>query len=138
MLFNYFAQAGEVPTLTASDSSGLEALLGGSVFITVALAILVLSIVATWKIFVKAGKPGWAALIPFYNIYMLVKISGHPGWWVLLYFVPIVNFVISVIVSIDLGRKFGKDPIFSVVLLWLLGIGLLILAFDSSKYDAAA
>src|SRR2546426_9659264 len=86
------------------------------------LAVVVLLIAATWKVFTKAGKPGWAAIIPIYNTYVLIKVAGRPGWWLVLYIIPIVNIVISIIVSLDVARNFGKGGAFGFFLLWLLPI----------------
>ena len=99
------------------------------------LVILVALIVAMWKIFVKAGKPGWAAIIPIYNIWVFLQIVGRPGWWMILFLIPFVNFVVSIIVAIDLGKAFGKSTAFSVILLWLFNvIGYLILGFGKDEY----
>lgn len=99
------------------------------------LTVALLSIIGLWKVFTKAGKPGWAAIIPFYNIYVLLQIVGRPGWWLLLFLIPFVNIVISVIVFIDLGKAFGKDPVYSVLLLWLLNpIGMMMLGFGKDQY----
>jgi hypothetical protein len=117
-----------------STSSGAAAGLGlgtSLVFFLIALVALV----AMWKIFVKAGKPGWAAIIPFYNLYVGLQIVGRPGWWLILFFIPLVNVVVSVIYAIDMAKAFGKDAVFGVVGLWLFSIiGYLILAFDGSQY----
>lgn len=108
----------------------------GSVVFTFGILIFaVLVIAAYWKIFDKAGKPGWAAIIPFYNIFILLETVKRPGWWLILYFIPIVNLVITIIVSIDLAKVFGKSPAFGIFLNWLLQpIGPLILGFGSAKY----
>jgi hypothetical protein len=107
---------------------------GVAVFWLVALAILVFEIAAYWKVFVKAGRPGWAALIPIYNIYVLVKIAGRPGWWVILYFIPIVSFIIGIIVGVDVARNFGRGSGFGVGLALLAPIFFPILGFGSSTY----
>jgi hypothetical protein len=118
---------------TTTSATGL-AIFGG-VWLLFWLAIAVVAIIAMWKIFVKAGQPGWAAIIPIYNVYIMLKIIGRPGWWILLFFVPLVNFIVSIVVALDLGKSFGKDPVFSIVLLWLFSIiGYLILGFGSDKY----
>ena len=65
----------------------------------------------TWT---KAGKPGWGAIIPFYNIYLIVKVAGRPGWWLILYFIPIVNIIIWLIVCIDVARNFGHGAGFGI------------------------
>lgn len=92
-------------------------------------------IVGLWKTFKKAGRPGWAAIIPFYNLYIILQISGKPGWWLLLYFIPIVNIIVSLIVSLQLAKVFNKSAAFGVFLLWFFsGIGYLILGFGKSIY----
>ena len=100
------------------------------------LAILVFYIIVWWKIFVKAGKPGWAAIIPIYNIIVLLQIVGKPIWWIILMLIPIVNLVISIIVFIELAKKFGK-PAWHWILMILFGfIYFPILAFGDAKYKA--
>lgn len=99
------------------------------------LAFAVLVVVGMWKTFVKAGKPGWAALIPFYNFYLLLKIAGRPGWWLLLLFVPFVNIVILLLVALDVAKAFGKSTLFGVVALFLFSaVGYLMLGFGDAKY----
>jgi len=99
------------------------------------LAIMVVFIIAGWKVFTKAGQPGWAVIIPIYNLYIILTMVGRPAWWILLMLIPFVNIVISLIVMIDLAKSFGQSPVFGVVLLWLLGaIGWLVLGFGSAKY----
>src|SRR5215471_19804782 len=61
-----------------------------------------------WKVFTKAGQPGWAAIIPIVNLYFLCKVAGRPGWWVILFFIPIVSLVISIMVWLDTAKAFGK------------------------------
>ena len=100
------------------------------------IAVVVLMVVAMWKIFTKAGKPGWAAIIPFYNTYVLLKVAGKPGWWLVLFFIPIVNIVFYVIVSLALASVFGKGTGFAVGIIFLPVVFLPIMAFDSSKYIA--
>ncbi len=109
------------------------------VFLVIELVILAVYLVAFWKIFTKAGRPGWAILIPFYNAYVLLKISGKPGWWLILYLIPLVNLVISILASIGLARNFGRSDTFGVVMLWLFGaIGYLMLGYGNSKYMSSS
>jgi len=111
---------------------------GAMIVLVVQLAILVLIIASFWKVFAKAGHPGWAAIIPIYNIYILCKIAGRPGWWLLLLFIPLVNIIISAIVSIDVAKAFGRGTGFGIGL-WLLGIIFYpILAFGSAQYQGPA
>jgi len=91
-------------------------------------------IYCSWRIFVKAGKPGWAAIIPFYNILVELEIVGRPWWWLLLMFVPIVNVVITVIVQLDLAKVFGRGTGFGLGLIFLPFIFIPILAFGSDRY----
>jgi hypothetical protein len=117
--------------LAASGSNTGVVIVG----VLVGLVVVVFLIAAMWKVFTKAGKPGWAAIIPIYNIYVLLKIAGRPGWWLILYIVPLVNVVISIIVSIDVAKAFGKGGAFGFFLLWLLGIiGYPILGFGGATY----
>ena len=103
--------------------------------ILIYIAIIVVCFVALWKIFEKAGKPGWAAIVPFYNMYVMIKITGRPGWWFLLMFIPLVNIVISFIISLDIARCFGKGFGFGVGLSFLPFIFFPILAFGDAKFS---
>jgi hypothetical protein len=95
---------------------------------------IVLVVAGLWKTFVKAGQPGWGAIIPFYNIYLMIKVAGRPGWWLILYFIPFVNIVIQLIVSIDIAKNFGHGAGYGV-LLWLFApIMYLVLGFGSDRY----
>jgi len=119
--------------LLQSDTSpavagGLFAM--GGAMMLVMLAVAVVFIAAIWKVFVKAGRPGWAVLIPFYNAYILLKIAGKPGWWLVLFLVPFVNFVMMIMVAIGIAKAFGQTAVFGVFLLFFLsGIGYLVLGF---------
>ena len=105
------------------------------IFMIIWLAVVVLMIASMWKIFTKAGQPGWASLIPIYNIYVWCKIVGRPGWWVLLFFIPFVNFVIAIILGIDLAKSFGKGVGFGIGIILLGIIFLPILAFSEATYQ---
>lgn len=109
------------------------------IFTLTIITVIVVSIIASWKIFTKAGKPGWASLIPFYNIYVLLQIANMPGWWLLAFFIPILSLVASIMLAVNLAHAFGKSTAYGVVLLWLLNsIGMLILAFGDAKYQGEA
>ena len=108
----------------------------------VLLAFAVFAIIVMWKIFEKANQPGWAVLIPFYNLYVYTQIVKRPGWWMLLYFlgaVPVIGsiavLVISILDNIRLSRAFGKSDGFAVGLIFLSIIFLAILAFGDATYD---
>ncbi len=121
-------------TTTSTDvGGGFWAALGAMWILW--LVVLVIAIVAMWKIFTKAGEAGWKSIIPIYNVYILLKIVGRPGWWLILFLIPIVNVVVSLVVSIDLAKSFGKSDLFGVVALWLFSlIGYLMLGFGSAEY----
>ena len=94
----------------------------------------IVELVAMWKIFTKANQPGWAVLIPIYNLYVLLEIVGRPWWWLLLMLIPGVNVVISIILMFDLAKSFGKGAGFGLGLLLLNFIFVLILAFGDAQY----
>ena len=100
----------------------------------ISLIIFVLAIVSMWKVFTKAGKPGWASIVPIYNIIVLIQIAKKPEWWVLLFFVPVVNLVVYIIMNIEISKRFGKDTGFAVGLILLPFIFLLILGLGDAKY----
>jgi len=106
----------------------------GAIWWISCIAILVFYVVSMWKVFTKAGKPGWAAIIPFYNTYTMIKIAGKPGWWLILFFIPIVNAVFSIIVIYNLAKNFGKGGGFTVGLIFLPFIFYPILAFGKATY----
>ena len=99
------------------------------------LAILLLAIISMWKIFTKAGEPGWAAIVPIYNIIVLLKISGKPAWWFILFLIPFVNIIIAFMVCINLAQNFGKSTGFGIGLALLGFIFAPILAFGDARYQ---
>ncbi len=122
---SYQPSTGDVTALVA----------GGGILSLLYFGFLVLMIVAGWKIFEKAGEEGWKVLVPFYNTYTLFKIAGRNGWGFLLLFIPVVNFVVTIILAIDLAKHFGKSTTFGVVGLWLFNvIGALMLGFGKAEY----
>lgn len=120
------------------DSYDMMATLVGTgvftVYFIIAIAITVITIIAMWKIFTKAGKPGWGSLIPFYSNYCLFDIAWGNGWLFLLGFVPCVNFVVMIMLYFKLAKAFGKGTGFGFGLVFLNTIFVLILGFDNSQY----
>jgi len=117
-------------TTTGSISTGLLLTL-----ILVYVVVVVFYIAVMWKVFTKAGHPGWAAIIPIYNTYILCKIAGRPGWWVLLFLIPVVNIVVLIMLCLDVAQAFGKSGAFGFFGLFLFSfIGFPILAFGSAQY----
>lgn len=98
------------------------------------LAVVILMVVSVWKVFVKAGQPGWASLIPFYNVLVMLQIAGRPGWWLLLFFVPLVNIAVAILVSVDIAKAFGKSTGFGIGLALLAFVFYPVLAFSDAQY----
>lgn len=123
--------------MSNAATGSLFAALGSMWLVTMIVAGV--SIVAMWKLFTKAGKPGWAALIPFYNTYTLFDIvyPGH-GIKFLLLLIPFVNIYIGIKCYIDLAKAFGKSGAYALGLIFLNPIFMCILGFDSSVYAYSA
>jgi len=104
--------------------------------LVVYVAIIALMIASQWKVFAKAGQPGWACLIPIYNIYVMTQIAKKPGWWLaIILLVPLVNIIFLIMLIHEIAKAFGKDTGFTVGLL-LLGIVFWpILAFGDAQYQ---
>lgn len=99
------------------------------------IALIGLIIVSMWKIFTKAGKPGWAALVPIYNIIVLQEIVGKPAWWIVLYLIPLVNLVIAIWTTNLLAKSFGNSEGFTIGLLFLPFIFYPVMAFGNASYQ---
>lgn len=108
--------------------------MGLSTIISIGLFIAIVYIIAQWKIYEKAGHDGWLSIIPFVNIYVLLKIVGKPGWWLLLFFIPFVNIIIGIWVTNLLSKSFGKDELFTIGLIFFGIIFYPILGFGNAKY----
>src|SRR5690554_240004 len=123
--------------LAQSNSGGVGDFIGVLIAGVVMLAFTVLLIASMWKIFTKAGQPGWAAIIPIYNIYILLQIIERPVWWLFLFFVPLVNTILVFIIYIELAQAFGKDILYGLGLIFLSFIFLPMLGFGNSRYQGA-
>jgi len=109
---------------------------GGSFGVAlIQLAIGIVMLVALWMVFQKAGKPGWAAIIPIYNVIVLLQIAGKPWWWILLFLIPIVNLVVIFLVDLEISKKFGNGAPFAIGLFFLPFIFYCILGFGSARYQ---
>jgi hypothetical protein len=123
--------------IAAALSASLLAFAG--VMMMVFLVFVAIFVIGGWKVFEKAGQPGWAVLVPIYNVYILLQITGRPTWWLLLLMVPLVNIAIGLLLAIDVAKAFGQSAVFGVVLLFLLGgIGYLVLGFGNYRYIGPA
>ncbi len=120
------------------ESGDIWGIFGGVFFIIVYIVFIILIIASQWKIFTKADKPGWASLIPIYNVIVLLEIVRKPLWMVILIFIPIANIIVYIIVAIELANSFGKSGGFAAGLILLPIIFYPILAFGSAEYQEAA
>jgi hypothetical protein len=118
-------------TLAQQDDGGAA---GGSMGTIIGLIVGLLVIAGLWKIFTKAGQPGWAAIVPIYNYYILLKTVGRPGWWLLLFLIPVVNLIVVIIVLNDLSKSFGKGVGFTIGLILLSFIFIPLLGFGDARY----
>lgn len=100
----------------------------------IAVIVSLITLAGMWKMYEKADKPGWACLIPIYNMIVLLDIAGKPAWWFLLFFIPIVNIIVLVLLAVGIAKSFGKGGGFAVGLLLLGGLFYPILGFGDAKY----
>jgi len=114
-----------------SSNGGLVGALFGAL---VAIAFAILMIAAMWKVFVKAGQPGWASIVPIYNIICLLNITGKPTWWIVLFLLPVANIIAAILVVVALAKSFGKSTGFAMGLLFLGFIFFPILGFGDARY----
>lgn len=117
-----------------SDGGGALGAAFGMVFFLIMMAVAIVVIAGMWKMFEKAGKPGWAAIVPIYNYIVLLEIIGKPLWWIVLFFIPIVNFVAVIMVMLELAKCFGQSSGFAIGLILLSPIFIPILGFGSARY----
>ncbi len=141
MLANAYSGASpSVNTLNTFHGATGAAILGGflgafAIFYMFVIAVFIITIISMWKIFEKAGKPGWAAIIPIYNIIIMLEITKKPVWWIILLFIPFLNIIFGIVIAYNLAKVFGKGAGFTIGLILLPFIFYPILAFGESKYS---
>lgn len=91
-----------------------------------------------WKVFTKAGQPGWASIIPLYNLYVMTQIAGKPAWWLVLFLIPIANIIVAILLFVAMAEKFGKSAGFGVGMAFLGFIFIPILGFGDAQYNPNA
>lgn len=129
--------AAAVLAQTSTSATGTQGDLAAmAIFWVLWLGVMVFYTACIWRIFTKAGYPGWHSIVPFLNLYTLVRVAGRPGWWMLLMLIPCVGTVVGVIVYLELAQQFGKGVGFGLGLVFLSPIFLPILAFGSASYGA--
>lgn len=102
--------------------------------VAVELLLMLLLIAAWWRIFQKAGEPGWAAIVPIYNGLVALKIAGKPMWWIVLLLIPFVNFVVGLIVLFAIAKRFGKGAGFALGMIFVPPIFYPLLAWGEAEY----
>ncbi len=119
-----------------SYNSGMAAGIAGLLmsFLWIIVALSVFFIVVQWKIYTKAGKPGWACIIPIYGAIVLLEIIGKPWWWLFLFCIPLVNIIFIIIAINELSKSFGKGSGYTIGLLFLPIVFYPLLAFGDAKY----
>ena len=124
--------------LLAQNNAGDGGGFGQMLVLLIELAIFIAVIAGVWKTFEKARQPGWAAIIPIYNVYILLQIAGRPVWWLILLIIPCVNIIVAVLVSLDIAKSFGKGSGFGIGLAFLGFIFYPILGFGDAQYQGPA
>lgn len=99
------------------------------------IALLVAVAAGVWRMFVKAGHPGWAVIVPIFNLYTWIKLAGKPGWWFVLYCVPFLGVVLAIYVNICVARNFGRTWLYGIAITFLPFIFVPVLGFGSSMYS---
>ena len=99
------------------------------------LLILIAIVAGFWQVFTKAGQPGWAAIIPIYNLIVLLQVAGKPLWWIILFFIPIANLIAAIFVGLAVAKNFGKSEAFGIGLGLLAFIFYPILGFSDAQYQ---
>ncbi len=122
--------------LEQSSEAGIAVFAGiYMIILIISLILSVVTIIATWKLFDKAGHEGWKSLIPIYNAYVLFEIVYGSGWKFLLCFVPFLNYVVSVMFYIRMAQAYGKGIGFGILNIFFYPITMCILAFGDSYYE---
>lgn len=123
----------------AADAAATAAL-GGFFLVTmiITLVITLIVVISMWRLFTKAGKPGWAAIVPIYNIIVMLEIAGKPLWWVIMFFLPIANVVFTILTYIDFAKAYGKDALWGVLLAFFTPIVAPIMAFSKNTQYVGA
>jgi hypothetical protein len=110
---------------------------GGMLQPLIMLGVQAFFIAALWRVFDKAGKPGWAAIVPIYNAVVLLQIAGRPVWWLLLMFIPFVNIIVAFVLALDIAKAFGKGAAFGIGLFFLGFVFYPVLGFGNAQYVGA-
>ena len=118
----------------SDDAAGIFGMVFACAFFLFYIGIIVAIIAGIWKLFVKAGEPGWAAIIPFYNTFIMVKICGKPILWFIMLLIPCVNVVFGIMLAVELAKVFGKGVGYAVGIILLPFVFVPMLGFGKAQY----
>jgi hypothetical protein len=125
-------------TSSSDGGSAAGGIIGGLCGFFFALLVSLPAIAGLWGVFTKAGKPGWAAIVPIYNAVVLLEIVGKPIWWIVLLLCPCISIIFSILVNLELAKCFGKGGGFAAGLILLPYVFLPILGFNKDRYTPPA
>jgi Family of unknown function (DUF5684) len=111
---------------------------GAAIVGLIELVFVVATVAGLWKVFAKAGQPGWASIIPIYNAVVMLQIAQKPIWWIILFLIPIVNVVIAILVAVEIAKRFNQGAGFGVGMAFLPFIFYPMLGFGSAAYQGSA
>ncbi len=120
-------RSGTMPTTTGGGTTGM-------IVMWSMVAVCLLTIAGGWRWFSKAGQPGWAILVPIYNLFVMCRIAGRPAWWGILMLLPVINLVIAIMVCIDIARNYGKGAGYGLGLAFLPFPFWCMLGFGGAQY----
>jgi hypothetical protein len=110
----------------------------GGLVISILAGITILGVAGIWRVYEKAGQPGWACLVPIYNLIVLLRIAGERWWCILLFLIPGINVVVHFLVTRDVARRFGRGTLFALGLFWAGFLFYPILGFGRAQYQPLA
>lgn len=119
-----------VPLQSSGDGGGI----GFTLILLFGLALWLIPAAGMWKAFEKADQPGWGSLVPILNVFYLLEIADKPTWWLILVFVPVINFFIAIVLFIDIAKNFGKGPGYGIGLTFLPFVFWPLLGFGDAQY----
>lgn len=102
--------------------------------VTLLLGVIGVIVVSQWFVYMKANQPGWACIVPVYNLIVLLKIVKRPIWWLVFLLLPYVNIVFGIICQVDLAKRFRQTAGFTVGLILVPFVFYPLLAFGNSTY----
>ena len=121
-----------------AEAATVAALGFGLMFVAIWLLVGLLVLVGIWKTFAKAGQPGWASIIPIYNMIVMLEIAGKPLWWFVLLLIPGLNLIAAILIYVSLAERFGKGAGFAIGLLVLPMVFFPMLGFGNTAYQGNA